>query len=329
MKKVSIVIPVYNNEKYVEKCIDSLLRQTYTNIEILIINDGSNDGSKVILERLSLVDNRIRLFHQKNGGVAKARNKGISEATGEYLTFVDGDDYISETYIENFITEIERTQADMLICGISYVDENGKLLGRLIPDEYIKNTHEEWVFRISAVCSHFYRRDIWEKYNIRFQSGARGEDLPISLFFGAVCKKIGVIPEAGYYYVQHSSSARHNFRGLKNYNLPYAALEEILLKLQNVGVVNSHDFHELFVLRILATCFFDLGIGAPKDKMKELCDYIVRILDTYFPNYYKNKLTGLFSDVRVPVVQKGAVWLLVKLVRTRLIYPVSCLLRRG
>lgn len=323
MKKVSIIIPVYNNEGYVERCIRSVMKQTFLNLDIIIIDDGSQDDSCKILEKLAEEDKRIRLVHQVNQGVAAARNRGLDMACGEYLTFIDGDDYVSEDYIEHLYSCAENEAADMVICGLKYVAENGKILRELVPDEYRRIEREEWTFRISAVCSHFYRKELWEKYVIRFQHGERGEDMPISLLFSAVCDKISVLSESGYYYVQHQNSATHNFRGLRNFQLPYQALENVLKKIQIIGITNSSEFYELFVLRILATCYFDLAKGASREKMRELCDYIVRIIETYFPKYYCNKKAKLFSSVRVPFVQKAAVWILTILVKTRLLYPVS------
>lgn len=326
MKTVSIIIPVYNNENYIEKCVRSIMNQTFQKLQIIIINDGSTDKSKDILEKLALEDKRILLIHQSNAGTAAARNTGLSVATGEYLAFVDGDDYINDDYIEKLYNCAEEQQAQMVICGITFVDHNMKVLRTLIPGEYKRYEKEEWTFKISAVCSHFYCRELWEKYNILFYPGERGEDMPISLFFSAVCDKIVTLAEAGYFYVQHSESAMSKFRGLINYELPYHALEEVLMKVEKIGVVNSQDFYELFVLRILSTCFFDLGRGASRDKMKELCDYIVYVLHRYFPKYYRNKLAGLFSTIEVPFSQKVAVWLLSFLVRTKLLYPISRLL---
>ena len=152
--------------------------------------------------------------------------------------------------------------------------------------------------------------------------------MPVSLFFSAVCDKIATISEAGYYYVQHPSSAVHNFRGLKNYRLPYAALEDAIGRIRETGISNSPEFCELFVLRILSTCFFQLAPGASKDKMKELCDYIIRILDTYFPQYYKNRKARFTAPLDIPFVQKAAVKILILLVRTRAIYPVGRLMSR-
>lgn len=328
MSKVSVIIPVFNNEAYVEKCLRSVMRQTYTDLEIIVVNDGSTDKSLEILQRLSEEDGRIILINQENNGVSAARNRGLDAVTGEYLTFVDGDDYIAENYIENFYYVIRDKDMDMLICGLSFVDKSDKILHTIIPGEYVRQKKEEWAFRISAVCAHFYRFELWKKHGIRFFAGERGEDMPISLFFNAICDKIGTLQHAGYYYVQHESSAMHNFRGLKNFRLPYEALEQMLKRIRKVGIVNSPEFHELFVLRILATCFFELGRGASREAEKELCDYIIRILQTYFPAYYRNKFTHLFSDLDVPFAQKAAVKILIILVRTKLIYPVSYVLSK-
>lgn len=328
MSKVSVIVPVYNNEAYVEKCLRSVMQQTYANLEIIVINDGSTDKSGEIIRQLSVEDSRIILLNQENCGVSAARNRGLDAVTGEYLTFIDGDDYVSPDYIENLYESMQAQQVDMLICGFSFVGEDNKILRTIIPGEYERYRREEWTFRISAVCAHFYRTEIWKKYNVRFFIGERGEDMPISLFFSAICDKIGVLQKAGYYYVQHESSAMHNFRGLKNYRLPYQALEQALQKVREVGIANSPEFHELFVLRILSTCFFELGRGASRETEKELCDYIVRILNTYFPNYYYNKYTYLFSGVDIPFVQRIAVKILAVLVRTKLIYLVSYILSK-
>ena len=325
MPEVSVIIPVYNNEKFIEKCIRSVMEQSFCDLEILVVNDGSTDGSAEILQKLAGEDGRIRLVSQSNQGVAAARNCGLDMASGKYLTFVDGDDYIGKDYIEKLYDFSEKNHTEMLICGITYVEEKGKILRKIVPGTYRRFEREEWTFRISAVCSHFYRRSLWERHQVRFRPGERGEDMPISLFFSTVCDKIATTSDADYFYVQHSESAVHNFKGLKKYSLPYQALEEMIVKIQQEGIANSPEFYELFVMRILCTCFFQLAPGASREKRKELCDYIIRILHTYFPNYYKNKKARLGAALDIPFVQKAAVKVLIFLVRTKLIYPFSML----
>ena len=179
MPEVSVIIPVYNSEKYVEKCICSVMAQTLPELEIIIINDGSIDESGKILRKLAQKDSRIILLEQENKGVAAARNLGVEKATGKYLTFVDGDDYLQEDYIEKMYSLAEKETLDMVICGLTYVDEGGKELNKIIPGVYKRLENEEWTFRISAVCSHLYKRELWEKYDVKFQSGERGEDMPV------------------------------------------------------------------------------------------------------------------------------------------------------
>lgn len=316
--KVSIIIPVYNNEPYIEKCMESVRAQSYKQLEIIAIDDGSKDASGEILKRFAKEDSRIILIQQKNQGVALARNIGIRQATGEYITFIDGDDYIGKDYIYDMVKCAEENKAQMVVCGIKKVGENDTLLEEIIPGEYIRFEREEWVFRISAVAAHLYQRHMWDDYQVSFYPEGRGEDIPIALFFAGICENIVMLPQAEYYYVQHEKSAMHNFQGLKNYGLPYEALEQTIQKLQQIGIKNSVQFHQLFVLRILAT-FIQLAKGAGEEEIEKLADYIDYILDTYYPEYYKNPETGIFSKLDIPVFQKIAVKALIWAKRMKLL----------
>lgn len=328
MPAVSVVIPVYNSEKYVEKCIQSVMAQTLSELEIIIINDGSTDESGRILRELTQKDSRIVLLEQANQGVAAARNQGVEKATGKYITFVDGDDYLQEDYIELMYNLAEKETLDMVICGLTYVDEGGKELNRVVPGVYKCLENEEWTFRVSAVCSHLYRRELWKRYDVKFQSGERGEDMPVSLFFAAICPRINTLPEGGYYYVQHASSAIHNFKGLEKYSLPYKGLENTLTRVNKIGIQNSQEFYELFVMRIFATCLFQLAPGASYEKTKELCDYISCTVNTYFPAYWKNSKAKLSAKVDIPFTQKAAVKVLMLLLKTKLLKPFGRLISK-
>lgn len=326
MPEVSIIIPVYNSEKYVEKCIRSVMQQTFSDLEIIVINDGSIDKSGEILRKLEKEDHRLVVLEQENQGVAAARNLGVEKASGKYITFVDGDDYLRADYIEKMYDRAQKEHLDLVICGLTYVDESGKELNKVIPGVYKRMENEEWTFRVSAVCSHLYKKSIWQQYDVKFQSGERGEDMPISLFFSAICPRINTIPECGYYYVQHASSAIHNFKGLEKYSLPYKGLNKTLTLLQKKGIQNSEEFYELFVLRIFSTCLFQLAPGASKTKIKELCDYIENTLKTYFPTYWKNSKAKLNAKVDIPFAQKAAVKVLMILTKSRILYPFGWLI---
>lgn len=114
---ISVIIPVYNVAPYLAKCIDSVLEQTYKNIEILLIDDGSSDESGSICDRYEKMDNRILVFHKKNGGLSDARNYGIERASGAYLTFIDSDDYVSKQYISYLYSILKKYDADLAVCG--------------------------------------------------------------------------------------------------------------------------------------------------------------------------------------------------------------------
>ena len=103
--KISVIVPVYNTEKFLQRCIDSVLAQTYQDFELLLIDDGSKDSSDTICDEYAAQDTRVKVFHKENGGVSSARNVGLDNARGEWITFVDSDDYIEENYLQTFILE--------------------------------------------------------------------------------------------------------------------------------------------------------------------------------------------------------------------------------
>lgn len=154
MCKISIVMPVYNKEKYIARGIHSILVQTFKDWELIIIDDGSTDGSLNQCKKFR--DSRIQVFHTLNRGVSEARNLGISKATGEYITFIDSDDFVAENYLE----KIYRPDEEMVIGGVAKVDINGKVIERICPYldcEVKKGSEEEYQSAGSGkypVCPH-------------------------------------------------------------------------------------------------------------------------------------------------------------------------------
>lgn len=126
MAKVSIIIPVYNTGKYLHKCIDSILHQTYQDLEIIIVDDGSNEETAIICDDIASCDERIKLFHKNNEGVSIARNTGLNLSTGKYIGFVDSDDWINLDMIENLVKEMEFYNADIVMCDATTIWDNGK-----------------------------------------------------------------------------------------------------------------------------------------------------------------------------------------------------------
>lgn len=144
MEKVSVIVPVYNDEKYLKQCLDSVLNQTYRNLEIILVDDGSTDNTPQICEQYREKDKRIRLLHKVNGGVGSSRNAGLSMATGDYLLFIDDDDWIDKDYIENLYDLLKRKKADIAICNYANFYERNALFTFAVQ----KNNYYEKVFSV-------------------------------------------------------------------------------------------------------------------------------------------------------------------------------------
>lgn len=324
---VSIIVPVYNVRSYVGRCIRSLMRQTYANIEIIVIDDGSTDGSGDIVKQLATSDKRIHYYSQDNQGVCVSRNRGIRISRGEFITFVDGDDFVGKQYINDFVTCALIHKADVVKCGYTMVKRTVSGYERLktvIPAPYVRFLHEEGAIRISSTLSGFYRKSLLEHYGVLFDTAdrmVRGEDIPFCLFYTTMCEKIQTIQSASYYYVQHRKSAMSSFRGLKKWKLPYVSLDRAISQIKaHGGPINGRTFYEWYILRILAS-FVDLTRGAGRQAALQLNNYIQKLVIQDFPDTTTNPLTKLSSDVHVPFFQKLSVWALVTLYRFHLLKP--------
>lgn len=201
---VSIIVPVYNKEKYVGKCLKSILNQKYKNIEILAIDDGSEDSSQKIIERFAEKDNRIKLFLQPNAGVGQARNRGIQNAKGKYILFVDADDEISEDYVTNLM---KYHNYDLVVSGIKLISINdGKKKQSIVLQEatqYLPKdlevilNHDEYpIFAI--VCTKLFNLSIIRKYDLNFLPLQYGEDSIFMLEYLSKINSIKIIPYVGY-----------------------------------------------------------------------------------------------------------------------------------
>lgn len=194
--QVSVIVPVYNQERYLEECISSIRRQTLAEWECLIINDGSSDSSGEIARRFSEADSRILCLEQENRGVSSARNLGMRHASGRYLCFVDGDDFIDAAFLKHLLDASDRGASDLTVAGKLFCD-------RFPPD------------KIPALptCGIFLRREFPLKNNLEFPEGIHPcEDGLFSHFVLALTEKISFCPEAVYHYRQHEQGNHHQIR---------------------------------------------------------------------------------------------------------------------
>lgn len=210
-KLVSIIIPVYNCEKYIDACIHSLQNQTYTNYEMIFVNDGSRDGSLEKLENAAYNDARIKIINQENRGVSSARNVGIDVAKGEYILFVDADDTVSTDYITNLITPLKDDDVDIVIDIPVFVFENRKLFSSVkteqIGADLIKNYGElfqgEYNMALQSPCGKVYKKYILNQYNLKFNENIEyGEDVLFNLEYYSYINKYKLINKFSYFYYQ-------------------------------------------------------------------------------------------------------------------------------
>lgn len=223
MDLISVIIPAYNVEKYIRKCLDSILEQSYKNLEIILIDDGSKDCSGYICDEYARLDNRITVIHQENQGVSVARNKGLNIATGSYVAFIDADDYVEKLYLEKLYNAMIENNVEMTCCGFI---RSGKKNEVYIEDYLSTNEIDDWYNLV--LCNNNIGGYLWgklfcKKYielgNIEFYSGLRiGEDMLWLVQYFKLISRACYVPEALYYYRLNEASALQNSIARKEFN---------------------------------------------------------------------------------------------------------------
>lgn len=207
MKCVSIIIPVYNLENYLEECLNSIINQTYKNLEIILLDDESDDQSLKICKSFEVKDKRIKVSSHSNKGVSYTRNRGIELASGDYLMFVDGDDYLEPFWVEHYVQAAEKSNADIVIGGLTFWLQTGELIQKKTPTlgEFTKDiwncicTKENEIFGYAP--NKLYRTDFIKSKGVLFDENMEAqEDLDFALSSYDMGEKFTLIDECGYIY---------------------------------------------------------------------------------------------------------------------------------
>lgn len=304
---ISIVVPVYNIENEILRCVNSLLNQTYKNIEILLVDDGSTDSSGRICDDYALKDNRVRVFHKKNGGVSSARNVGIENARGYYIAFVDGDDFVNRNMYDQLIEGFCDKEVDVCVGG--YViqgahDVNNPLR---ISDRRTLNKSEA---RVEIIKSDFINHALCDKvYKIRLFKGMRfDETISYAEDFQVVYKvfeninKVAFIPVYAYHYVMRDESATHIFslKRLQEKKVIY----NLLTNEEDGEVKNELWSYYTFVTYLMAyfmilenNCIYDDEIVAIQKEIR--CSFKSYFIDNKCKKLLKIKLFLLLMPLRI------------------------------
>lgn len=205
MTKVSLIVPIYNSQNYLEKCIKSLISQTLKDIQIILINDGSTDNSEKIIK--SFDDERIVYISKNNEGIGKTRNLGIDKATGEFLAFVDSDDYLNEHFCEYMYQKAVNDDCDLVVCD--FFEERNTLVGikfKDFKDTNLRETPELINYINLGPCNKLYKKSLFDDKSNRFEENLKYEDAPFVVKMLVSANRIGKVNDYLTYYVIHSNS---------------------------------------------------------------------------------------------------------------------------
>ena len=211
MERISVIVPIYKVEAYLDRCIQSIVAQTYQNMEIILVDDGSPDNCPAICDAWAEKDSRIRVIHQENGGLSDARNAGLEIATGEYIAFVDSDDSIHPDFLERLYQALTEQGADVAECAVNYVDEAGNILRQRSAAEVAAMDKLEALRRLvledgvyQTVWNKLYRRGVIE--DIPFEKGKLNEDEFWTYRVFDRIEKLAVVQKPLYHYLQRGGS---------------------------------------------------------------------------------------------------------------------------
>lgn len=212
---ISVILPLYNVEKYLSKCINSIINQTYENIEIICINDGSEDGSGELADKFAAQDPRISVIHQENMGLMGVRSRGVSEAKGDYIAFVDGDDYIAPGMLQTLFDTAVNEDAQISVCGFELVDEEGNRLSIVAPKKRALGKEEalaELIYKdfkesgLYPLWNKLFKKELFHNFAPSKQIVDMGEDQYMNLILIDASSKVAFTDEICYSYVQRANS---------------------------------------------------------------------------------------------------------------------------
>jgi len=239
---ISVVVPVYNVGKYLARCVDSILGQTYGNLEVVLVDDGSTDQCPGMCDAYARRDDRVKVIHQANGGLSNARNAGIDIASGAFIGFVDGDDYISAQMYEALYTALSAGDADMSVCNFHYVGENetdqfdnsnlpvkDEVLTSIevITDKLCADKNWYWVI----ACNKLFRRELF--WDLRYPAGKLHEDEFLIHKLLLKCKRVAGVAKALYFYLQRRSGITSSAYSVRRLDSAEAHFERAELILSN------------------------------------------------------------------------------------------------
>lgn len=290
--KVSVIVPVYNVEKYLARCLDSLVNQTLEDIEIIIVNDGSTDNSENIIKQYLKKYSNIKYFRKANGGLSDARNHGLKYAKGDYVAFVDSDDYVDNTIYEKMYKIAKKNKLNIVVCDtIEVYGENNKIY-KHSNFHYSDNNIKNYIISPPMACIRLFKREIFNK--VEFTKKIYYEDLNLMPGLVNCTSKIGFIEEGLYYYVQRDNSIMKQ----RQYD---ERLLDIFTVLKNNDFLKEKyqdELEYLYITHLLRSASLRfLNYDNRRDLLKKVNDTIRKKYPNYSKNIYYKKSSLKFKIV--------------------------------
>ncbi len=298
MPKVSVVVPVYNVKDYLKKCVDSILAQTERDLELLLIDDGSTDGSSGLCEEFSKSDPRVRVIHQENKGLGGARNTGIKAASGDWLLLVDSDDWIEPETLQKALEAGERENADMVMFGLRSVDENGNVL-RTVTETVPKDTrllledHKDLLLTAPSAANKLYRRELFTRAAVEFPPRVWYEDIRTTPKLMTFSGPMVFLDYMGYNYFQRTGSIMQNPNIDRNVEI-LDAFDDLLQWFQKEGLFEKYRDELCFLC--WSHIFLTASVRVIRLNRKHpLIPRFAAYVKEKFPDYRHNKYRDRFT----------------------------------
>lgn len=319
MPKVSIIVPVYNTEKYLKKCLDSLIHQTLEDIEIIVVNDSSPDNAQDIIDEYTKKDERVKSYIKPNGGQGDARNLGLEKATGEYIGYVDSDDFIDSNMYEDMYNKALEDRSDIVNVGYYIYSETGKVIKEEIFKRNINPTNiketPQVLFDNTAVTNKLFKASLLKDNNIKFRVKKWYEDFDFVVKAICYATSISIIEKPYYYYLQRSGSTMNNSNIERNLEI-LEAMDEILefCKVQGIYDELKEELEFLAVQHIyLPTNVRIIRANDSWRNRHEVISKINRYMNEHFENYKNNKYNRIILTKKkqniLGLIKLNAYWL--------------------
>lgn len=279
MTKISIIVPVYNTEKYLDKCIHSILNQTYSDFEVILIDDGSTDKSLEICKKYES-DNRVIIIHKENEGQAIARNIGIRQSIGEFITFIDSDDYVDLQMLEELYRKAKEKDADIVICDILKEDSNHSFIFKNYWNVK-KEPNKNYMTSHMGPVARLYKRNLFIDHNIFFKEGVIYEDLATIPKLGMYTTKIEYIEKPFYHYIVREGST---MKKVEYHN----KLENIFDVMNDLTHKITSQYHEELEYLYIEHLLYSASLRFLQFQKKDMLLKIQKIMKEQYPTYKKN-----------------------------------------